>query len=220
LSVLLTRKRMRSLTLRLKPSDERIHVSAPLRASLRSIRGFVLERRDWIARQRQRLAQRPAKPVPAYADGDSLRVLGQVLTLRQRPGRLARARIVGDELQLACPVTAALAQRETAIQRCLARHLLDSAQALLPSRVAALGVQRPTLRVRRMRSRWGSCKTREGVITLALALAWHEPATLDYILVHELAHLKERSHGPRFKAILDEHVPGWRALRRELNGVD
>jgi predicted metal-dependent hydrolase len=86
------------------------------------------------------------------------------------------------------------------------------------ARAAALGVPLPSLRIRRMRSRWGSCAIRTRAVTLALELAWREPQYLGYILVHELAHLKERSHGPRFKAILGEHVPGWRVMRRELNG--
>lgn len=216
LSVHLLRKPIRTLNLRLKSPGGAIHVSAPLRLSEARIRAFVLERRAWIERHQAQMAARPPKAELAYADGDAIHVLGQTLTLRLLPGRSARARIEGTELQLKAPAAATRAQREAAVQRCLARHLLAAAQALLPAKVAALGVPMPALRIRRMRSRWGTCAIRSQVVTLALELVHKEPKFLGYILVHELAHLRVRTHGKLFKSLMDKHVEGWRGLRKQL----
>ena len=70
---------------------------------------------------------------------------------------------------------------------------------------------------RSMRSRWGSCNSRTRTITLALELARKHREGLEYVLVHELAHLLVRSHGKRFKSILDRHLPDWRLRRKNLN---
>lgn len=215
-----TRKPIRTFTLRLKPPDGSVHVSAPLRASEHAIQAFVRERLDWIRRHQARMALRPAAAVPAYEDGEAIPFLGRRLTLRwERRGRLATAKLEADALRLRAPSGATRAQRERAVQRCLARALLAEAQARLPHWEAQMALKASALKVRAMRSRWGVCKTREAVITLSTALARFGPEALDYILVHELAHLRVRSHGPRFRGLLDKHYPGWRILRKTMNGT-
>lgn len=215
-----TRKPIRTLTLRLKAPEGSVHVSAPLRASESAIQAFVRGRLGWIRRHQARLAQAPGRTAPDYLDGDAIAFLGRRLPLRwERRGSLSTAKLDGDQLRLRAPAGATRAQRERAVQRCLARALLAAAQARLPHWEAQMGLKASALRVRAMRSRWGVCNTREAVITLSTALARFGPEALDYILVHELAHLRVRSHGPRFKGILDRHYPAWRALRKTMNGT-
>lgn len=100
------------------------------------------------------------------------------------------------------------------------RALLAAAEALRPRWEAALGVKAERLAVRSMRSRWGSCNPRNKTVTLALALHGQPAELLELILVHELAHLRVRDHGPRFKAILNEHLPDhrqrWKRLKAAL----
>lgn len=73
----------------------------------------------------------------------------------------------------------------------------------------------PAWRVRTMRRRWGSC-TRNGVITLNTHLIKAPPQCLDYVLLHEIAHLQEHNHSKRYYAVLERLLPGWKAIRREL----
>jgi len=81
-----------------------------------------------------------------------------------------------------------------------------------------MGLAQPTVSVRRMRSRWGSCNTQRKHVNLALELARRDDELLEYVIVHELAHLFERGHGPAFYAVMDRYLPNWRALRKQLNG--
>jgi hypothetical protein len=115
------------------------------------------------------------------------------------------------------PGGATLEQKKRAIERCYGRALLAAAATLLPPRMRSLGVQATDLRVRRFRSRWGSCDTRSGALSLALELATREPECLEYVVVHELAHLRVPNHSAAFKAILDGELPDWRRRRRALN---
>lgn len=95
--------------------------------------------------------------------------------------------------------------------------LLARAAKRCPRWEAALGVQAARLRVRAMRSRWGSCNPRSRDITLSLALWDRADEALELILVHELIHLIEPGHGPRFKALMKRHLPDWKARWKRLS---
>jgi predicted metal-dependent hydrolase len=69
-----------------------------------------------------------------------------------------------------------------------------------------------------MSGRWGSCNPRDGRLLFSLALARVPPLCLDYVIVHELAHLIEPSHGKGFYALVERHCPDWKAARRLLKG--
>lgn len=76
----------------------------------------------------------------------------------------------------------------------------------------------PTLGIRRMTSRWGTCHVQKRHVTLALELATRPDELLEYVIVHELAHLYVPNHGPEFKALMTRYLPEWRRLRAELHG--
>jgi predicted metal-dependent hydrolase len=75
----------------------------------------------------------------------------------------------------------------------------------------------PRWSIRRMKTKWGSCNRETGHIWFNLELAKKHPLCLEYIIVHEMAHLLERSHGDRFTALMDRFMPDWRSRRDELN---
>ncbi len=100
----------------------------------------------------------------------------------------------------------------------LRKELKSSAPPLVAHWAAVMGVETPDIAVRRMTSRWGTCNTQTRRITLNLELARRDGALLEYVIVHELAHLVERGHNARFYAVMDAHLPDWRARRRVLNG--
>lgn len=89
--------------------------------------------------------------------------------------------------------------------------LLEKWESALGVRVAAWGVKR-------MKTRWGSCSIHARRIWLNLELARYPEACLDYVVLHEVAHLVERGHGARFKALLGMHMPDWKARQALLRG--
>ena len=99
----------------------------------------------------------------------------------------------------------------------LRREMRRTAPPMLAEWAERMGVPEPTLRIRRMRTRWGTCNTATRTVTLNLELARREPELLEYVVVHELAHLIERGHNKRFYAVMDRHLPDWRLKRRALN---
>lgn len=93
-------------------------------------------------------------------------------------------------------------------------------QAFVPQLIAkwepVLGVKAGKVAYRNMTSRWGSCQPSTGRICINVRLALYPPECLEYVVVHELCHLIERGHGPRFYALLDAFLPDWRAARAKL----
>lgn len=93
-------------------------------------------------------------------------------------------------------------------------------EAYVPALVEAwepiMGVKAGKLAYRNMTSRWGSCQPATGRICINVRLALYPPECLEYVVVHELCHLLERGHGPRFKALMDAFMPDWRTRRAKL----
>lgn len=80
-----------------------------------------------------------------------------------------------------------------------------------------IGVRVADWGVKKMKTRWGSCNTRDRRVWLNLELAKKPPRCLEYVLVHEMVHLLERNHNDRFKGFMDRFLPQWQMCREELN---
>ena len=93
-------------------------------------------------------------------------------------------------------------------------------QAFVPPLIAKwepiMGVKAGKIAYRNMTSRWGSCQPSTGRICINVRLALYPPECLEYVVVHELCHLLERGHGPRFHALMDAFLPDWKAVRAKL----
>ena len=229
LEVALTRKRVRNINLRVR-SDLSVHVSAAPRVPQADIEAFVRARRSWIDAARTRLRGRARALDEACDEGSVVRVWGEPLTctiVAQPPvGRRAVCRIAreGDLLvvsadeRIAGADEEARAARQQALRSWLRKELTRAAGALLPHCEQVVGRQAAGLRYRSMRSRWGSCNVRTGMVTLNTQLVHFGPRCLEYVLTHELCHLIEPSHNARFHALLDAFCPQWHEATAELSG--
>ena len=214
----LVRSRRRSLEVRVFP-DGRVQVRAPLRMAARHIEAFVDERQDWIARQRRIMAHRPRQ---RWSHGETCLHLGEPrrleVTPAARPG--GRVSLDGDRLRVAVPGPEDESQVRDAVHewwrgqaRVFFRDSIDRQFPWFADRGHAL----PTLRVKKMRTRWGSLSPR-GYINLNLLLMAFPPAVIDYVVMHELCHLEHMNHGPDFHALMDRRMPDWRRRKVQLEG--
>ena len=209
--------RARRLSIRVYP-DARVEVVVPPRARPREVEAFIAAHREWIdSRARDRVAQPSgAATVPAgghraradrRASGDCTWRAAQVAL--RRDGRVRRRR---------CCASSGAAS-DARLRAALRTWLLRAARARLAPRVAALaaamGVHYSQVSIRRQRSRWGSCSAR-GTISLNCCLLFQRPEVVDYLIVHELTHVKHMNHSARFWQAVERHCADWRALDREL----
>jgi predicted metal-dependent hydrolase len=110
-------------------------------------------------------------------------------------------------------------QRERVLQRWYRQRLREMVPPLLEKWQAELGVTVDQWGVKRMKTRWGSCNAKARRVWLNLELAKKPPECLEYLVVHELVHLIVRRHDDRFHALMDRHLPRWRAVRKTLSAA-
>lgn len=216
----LTRKRVKNINLRIHPPDGRVTVSAPLRMSEARIVAFIAEKADWIRKHQARIAALPPRLELRYETGEEHRFLGVDHRLEVRPatGQRPGAEAIEGRLLVHARDPRDAAEVKRHLDRLYRRELQARLDELVPAWSARLGVATQTIRIRAMKRKWGACRPQRRDIVFNLELAKQPPAAINYVVLHELAHLLEPSHGPRFQAILSEHMPDWRAVETALNG--
>ena len=224
-------RRRRRRTIGFSVGTEGLAVSAPAWVPLGEVDAALQEKSAWILRKLEDAQQRRSRQEAArivWGDGMQLPFLGGQLTVqcgaqgpaegaaaaRQRAGAALVVR-EGQTLRLALPTDAAPELVRKAVQAWLLREARAHFEQRLAHFAPMLQVQWRSLALSSARTRWGSA-TSSGGIRLNWRLMHFRPAVLDYVVVHELAHLRHMDHSPRFWAVVASVVPDHRALRAEL----
>ncbi|MEN9315219.1 MAG: hypothetical protein RIS35_1612 [Pseudomonadota bacterium] len=193
-------------------------VTAPRRVSLREIESALAVRGDWVLRKlvewREAESRRAEREV-RWEHGAPVPFLGRPLTLQVDPGHRGTVLRVEDRLHLALPPGAGSEQIRDAFNG----WIQAQARAHYAQRIAhfsqRLGVAPKRWRLSSARTRWGSCSA-DGSIRLNWRLMHFPPEIVDYVVCHELAHLKELNHGPRFWSTVGELFPEYPQAREWL----
>ena len=211
LSVQVTRKRQKNMYARVKPPDGRIVVTAPLHLTDAEIAWFIREKKDLILKHRAQLLERER----VRAQGEGLaggRAYGGASVMDGENGSASRSGSVrnGSYRSAGAPTQAEIAEWRAVVEA--------FTPALVEKWAPIIGVRPGKLAYRNMVSRWGSCNVKTGRICINVQLAAFPPECLEYVVVHELCHLHEANHGPRFKALLTRYLPHWRDAEAKLTG--
>lgn len=208
---------IKNLHISVYPPDGRVRVAAPHRLDADAVRLAIIQRLSWIKTQRAELRAADRQSERRMLSGESHYVWGARLRLdASRAGR-SRVTISGQTLWLTTPAEYTEEQKRAVLDRWYRRQLKEAVPALLEKWQPIIGVEADKVVVRRMKTKWGTCQTRSRSIWLNPELAKKNPRCLEYIVVHELTHLIERTHNDHFTELMDLHMPDWRARRDELN---
>jgi predicted metal-dependent hydrolase len=183
----------------------------PARGSEREAHLFVQQHRDWLARARARQRARP-RSAALWTLGSHVLWRGEMLELRKAAASDRPSVCLGPDIFR-------VPRFEGDLRPTLEAHFLRRARVELPARTwelaAETGVEVKEVTVRNQRSRWGSCSS-SGVISLNWRLVQTPYSVRDYIIYHELMHLREMNHSARFWARVEEVCPGWREAEHWL----
>lgn len=220
LRIEVVRKDIRNLHLSVLPPEGRVRIAAPRHVDLDTIRVFAITKLPWIrTRQRRMLAQERETP-RQYVDRESHYLWGRRYLL-QRVEKEAAPLVEIRRGKLLMQVRPGA--DEARCQEVLEAWYRRQIRAVVPDLVAKwqplMGVQPNRVFVQRMRTRWGGCNPATGIIRLNTDLAKKPVECLEYILVHEMAHLLEPTHNARFTSLMDLFLPSWQVLRKRLNGL-
>jgi predicted metal-dependent hydrolase len=219
LEVEVRRRAVRTIRIVITPPSGEVVVTAPLGSSDAALLALLGKRLPWIRKHRERMAAVAPAPRLDYAEGESIRLFGADLALGlvEGPSRKgARLAADGDRLELRLPPGSSREERAALVEAFYRSELKKAIPPLAAKWESLLGVRVEAWGVKRMKTRWGTCNPRARRVWLNLELARRPPECLEYVLVHEMAHLIERSHDARFKAVLDRALPGWRLTKKLL----
>lgn len=219
IAITLLRKPIKNLYLRVSPPDGRVSLSAPLAVEEALLQAFVAKRLAWIKKQQAHCqASPPRPPVQQLISGEELVLFGAPyrLVVVERYGR-HEIIIENNTAYLLIRPGTTLKNRLKVVHDWYLTELKQRIQGHLDHWQPILRVQVREWRVRRMKTRWGSCNLGQKRIWLSLHLAIKPPDCLEYVVVHELIHLLERYHNKRFYGLLDQFLPDWQGRRKLLN---
>lgn len=212
------RKRIKNIHLSVYPPTGAVRISAPQRLSLDTIRVFALSKLSWIKKNQRKLQDQERESRREYIERESHYVWGRRYLLhlveREEPPtvRLEHSRMV-----LTVRPSADRDKRKEVVELWYRQLVREALPPLIAKWEPIMGVTVARCTVRKMKTRWGSCTPRTRRIRINTDLAKKPPECLEYILVHEMAHLLEPTHNERFVALMDQFLPKWRHCRDELN---
>jgi predicted metal-dependent hydrolase len=202
--------------------DGRVLVDASPNASIEQVRGAVVRRARWVSGNVAAAKSRLAQALPReYVSGESVLYLGRryrlkVLADRDAvPGAAMRGSLVEVHTNTRDPL---------AVRKLLEEWYRERARIVFGERLQTMAAplrwvhQLPPIRIQTMARQWGSCSP-AGRITLNPALVRAPGECIDYVLLHELCHLKHHNHSPKFYRMLDQQMPGWRRVKERLDNL-
>lgn len=213
------RKDIKNLHLGVYPPEGRVRVAAPLALDDEAVRLAVIDKLAWIRRQRRKLAAQPRQSQREMINRESHWFLGRryLLDVVEAAGPATVALRGVDTLELRVRPDTSAGQRREVLQRWYRGRLRDELEPLVGRWQQELGVELSGWTIMRMRTRWGGCNPTSRQAWFNLELAKTPPDCLNYIVLHELVHLRERTHNERFVALMDQYMPLWRQYRDQLN---
>lgn len=207
-------KNIKHIYIRIKPSKE-VVVSVPLRTSQHTIDKLLHDRAHWIE---QKLRGMEAKyPTQSqYMEGDRLFFLGKAYTLHLVNSNRSRVEIEGNTLYL-------FGSTSDTKAKIIEQWYKNQAKLYFEQAIATYHplINRPiyAVRIKKMKTRWGSCNSTKSYINLNLELIKKPLEALEYVVLHELAHLIYPHHGKDFYALIEKYMPNWKqraALLKQL----
>ena len=217
LEINLIRKNVRGMRLSIRPDGE-ICLSIPYVISDSIAREFVESRLPWLRLHLERINN---KKVLEPDDFSTIPYLGSSYQTLIFYHRIA-PRVVIDSSERMC-IFLKPGTPETDLPKVLDAWYRTELRKIIPPLIKEwepiMGVKVGSFQFKRMKTRWGTCNVIDHRIWFNVALAKKSFPCIEYIVVHEMCHLLERGHGPKFKACMDQFLPDWRNFKKELNGI-
>ena len=212
------KKKIKNMQLSVLPPDGKVRVAAPETLADESIVMFVRTKIGWIRKQQEKFELQPRQSERQYVSGDTHYVWGRQFFLQVEYSYKGNSLVlVGDKAILTVRKESTAKQRENFVNEWYRTLLKAEVEKYLPKWERITGLKCSGWQSKYMTTKWGTCNTSTGKIWLNLQLAKKPIECLEYVILHELSHLKVRNHGPEFVAILDQHMPYWREYKRQLN---
>ena len=211
-------KNIKNIHLSVYPPTGRVRISAPARMDLDAIRVYAISKLEWIKDQQRKFRAQERETPREYLERESHYLWGKRYLLHiVESNAVPFIDLSHTYLCLNVRPGADEGKKRDVIDAWYRSQLRQAAQPLIEKWEVIMGVKVEKVFLQRMKTRWGSCNPHRQNIRLNTELAKKPRECLEYIVVHELAHLIEPTHNARFVALMNRYLPHWKQLRDELN---
>jgi predicted metal-dependent hydrolase len=217
-SVVRSLRRKKTIEIRLDAARG-VMVTAPVAASFEDIHDLVLKRAAWIITRSKEGVAVPERRL--YAAGETLPYGGRDIPVKVAESEAASVgiRLIGSVFAVTVPMRLQGEERREAIHRAFLswyrRRAIGAVRRSVALWSAQMGLVPSSVKIRDQRQRWGSCSP-NGTLRFNWRIVMAETCLLDYVVVHELAHLAQANHSPNFWAVVERYMPDYRQRRRRL----
>jgi predicted metal-dependent hydrolase len=211
-------KDIKNIHLSVYPPIGHVRIAAPLRMNLDTIRIYAISKLGWIKKQQQKFREQVRETPREYLNKEShyffgKRYLLRVIELDESP----RVRIKHTTIDLYVRPDSDIQKKHDVMEQWYREQLKELVPSIIGKWEKIMGVSPNEFAIKRMKTKWGTCNREAKRIWLNLELAKKPYPCIEYIVVHEMAHLLERNHNSNFVAIMDNYLPEWKQLKTELN---
>jgi len=211
-------KDIKNIHLSVYPPTGAVRISAPMRMDLDTIRVFALSKLGWIKKQQTIFREQDRETPREYLDRESHYFWGNRYLLKiVENDSTPLVSLEHSEMVLQVRPKADWTQRHSILDKWYRQQLREASSPLIANWEEQLNVSATRFIIQKMKTKWGSCSQASQTIWLNLELAKKLPECLEYIIVHELAHLIEPTHNIRFIGLMNQFLPKWKFYREELN---
>jgi predicted metal-dependent hydrolase len=213
-------KNIKNVHLGVYPPDGRVHISAPSRMNLDTIRVFAISKLGWIKQQQKKFLGQERETPREYLDRESHYVWGKRYLLKiVEEDAAPEVTLKHSKMLLRVRPGTSDETKQAIVARWYREQIKFAVPDLIAKWEPKMGVKVERFFVQQMKTKWGGCNPGNRSIRLNTDLAKKPQQCLEYIVVHEMAHLLVRHHNDRFSNLMDRCLPNWKLLRQALNAT-
>ncbi|HUW25063.1 MAG TPA: SprT family zinc-dependent metalloprotease [Gallionella sp.] len=218
LAVDVVQKDIKNIHLSVYPPTGRVHISAPLRMDIDTIRVFAITKLGWIKKQQHKLREQEREAPREYLERESHYVWGRRYLLKiEEQNAAPEVELKHNKIILHIRPVTSLEKKQEILEAWYREQLKAALPPLIAKWELLMGVKVGRCFVQKMKTKWGGCSQDSRNIRLNTDLAKKPPECLEYIVVHELAHLLEPTHNQRFIDVMNQFMPKWKFYKEQLN---
>ncbi|NMA66377.1 MAG: M48 family metallopeptidase [Clostridiaceae bacterium] len=215
----LVKKKIKNIHLTVYPPDGRVRLAVPVHMDDDAARSFALSKLSWINKQRNKCSNHEPLFIKEYISGEIHYFLGDeyILNVIETTGKQHVELSDNKFMDMYVKKNSTVEKREKILIEWYRQNLKDLIPSYIEKWEKIMGVTVNEFGVKSMKTRWGTCNVRDKRIWINLELAKKKTRCLEYIVVHEMVHLLEKSHNHVFKNYMTKFLPDWKSIKNELN---
>ncbi|MDO4319536.1 MAG: SprT family zinc-dependent metalloprotease [Bacteroidales bacterium] len=220
IEIAVERKPIKNMHLAVYPPDARVHISMPDYLTDDDARSFALQKLEWLRAQIEEIQAQPRQTERLFVSGESHYLFGRryQLIVDESPLYVNSMGLKGNKIYMFVKPGIMTGTKAGMMLTWYRHQLKKELEPMISHWIEKLGEGPVEWQVKQMKTEWGSCISSKRLLIFNLELARVPRECIEFVIVHELCHLKIDNHNKLFEALMNHRLPNWRTLRKNLNG--